>query len=383
MSVYLLDEKLAQKIVQRTMDIIDCNINIMDSKGKIIASGDLNRIGEIHDGALLVLSQGRIVDINEAVIHSLHGVRPGINLPLRVEGNIVGVIGLTGNPTSLKEFGKLVRMTAEMMLEQARLFNMLAQDTRLKEELVLNLIDSETITPSLVEWANRLGVDLSIPRVACIIEVDSGQLGIENARSELQNLQQLLKIPERDNLVAVLSLTELIILKPALNSFGRWEVEEQLARIKQLVGRMNESAKLNVRISLGNYFTGENSIYLSYRTAKTTLSIGKARLPKQRIYNYQDLILPVLLEQLKEGWQREELERPIKKLKLMDNNGVLVKTLLAWFENDMQTVATARALYIHRNTLEYRLHKIADLTGLNLSSTDDRFLLYMALHILS
>lgn len=365
------------------MDIIDCNINIMDSKGKIIASGDLNRIGEIHDGALLVLSQGRIVDINEAVIHSLHGVRPGINLPLRVEGNIVGVIGLTGNPTSLKEFGKLVRMTAEMMLEQARLFNMLAQDTRLKEELVLNLIDSEIITPSLVEWANRLGVDLSIPRVACIIEVDSGQLGIENARSELQNLQQLLKIPERDNLVAVLSLTELIILKPALNSFGRWEVEEQLARIKQLVGRMNESAKLNVRISLGNYFTGENSIYLSYRTAKTTLSIGKARLPKQRIYNYQDLILPVLLEQLKEGWQREELERPIKKLKLMDNNGVLVKTLLAWFENDMQTVATARALYIHRNTLEYRLHKIADLTGLNLSSTDDRFLLYMALHILS
>ncbi|TCP97731.1 CdaR family transcriptional regulator [Cricetibacter osteomyelitidis] len=381
MPAYLLDEKLAQKIVQRTMDIIDCNINIMDAKGKIIASGDINRIGEIHDGALLVLSQGRIVDINEAVIHSLHGVRPGINLPLHVDGNIVGVIGLTGNPATLKEFGRLVCMTAEMMLEQARLFDILAQDTRLKEELILNLIESESITPALMDWANRLGVDLSIPRVACIIEVDSGQLGIENARTELQNLQHLLKFPERDNLVAVVSLTELVILKPALNNFGRWDVDDQLVRIQQLVGRMNENAKLNVRIALGNYFTGDNSISLSYHTAKTTLQIGKERFPKKRIYSYQDLILPVLLNQLKEGWQKEELERPIRRLKLMDSNGVLVKTLLVWFENNMQTIATAKALYVHRNTLEYRLNKISDLTGLDLNSTDARFLLYMAVHI--
>ncbi|MDU8924787.1 CdaR family transcriptional regulator [Pasteurellaceae bacterium LIM206] len=382
MSPYLLDVKLAQKIVERTMDIIDCNVNIMDAKGKIIASGDINRIGEIHDGALLVLSQGRVVDIDEAVIHSLHGVRPGINLPLHVDGQIVGVIGLTGDPASLKEFGKLVCITAEMMLEQARLFNILAQDTRLKEELVLNLIEAESISPSLVEWANQLGVDLSLPRIACIIEIDSGQLGIENARAELQNLQELLKNPERDNLVAVLSLTELVILKPALNQYGRWDPKVHIERVNTLSSRMSESAKLNARIALGNYFTGDNAIALSYRTAKTTLQVGKSRLPNQRIYNYQDLILPVLLAQLKDGWQKDELERPIKKLQIMDNNGVLTKTIHAWFENNMQTIATAKALYIHRNTLEYRLNKISDLTGLDLTKTDDRFLLYMALHMM-
>ncbi len=383
MSVYLLDEKLAQKIVERTMDIINCNINIMDAKGRIIASGDLNRVGEIHDGALLALSQGRTVDIDKAVIHSLHGVRPGINLPLKLDGKIIGVIGLTGDPTSLKEFGKLVCMTAEMMLEQARLFDMLAQDTRLKEELVLNLINNKDNSASLADWANRLGVDLSMPRIACVIEVDSGQLSIENARSELQDLQSLLKVPERDNLVAISSLTELVVLKPALNAFGRWDVQEHLNRIQQLLSRMNEKAKLNVRIALGHYFPGENGVSLSYHTAKTALKIGKARLPKQRIYNYQELILPVLLDQLKDGWQKEELERPIRKLQLMDNNGILCKTLAVWFENNMQTVATAKALYVHRNTLEYRLNKIADLTGLNLNSTDDRFLLYMALHVTS
>lgn len=383
MPVYLLDEKLAQKIVQRTMEIIDCNINIMDAKGKIIASGDLNRIGEVHDGALLALSQGRIVDIDEAVVHSLHGVRPGVNLPLHIDGEIIGVIGLTGEPTGLKEFGKLVCMTAEMMLEQARLFNVLAQDTRLKEELILNLINADTVTQSMVEWANRLGVDLSIPRVACIIELDSAVLGISRAREELQNLQQLLKVPDRNNLIAILSLTELVILKPAFNSLGRWDPSYQLERIQQLLERVNEDVRGCIRISLGNYFPTENSISLSYHTAKTTLKIGKSRLPKQRVYNYQELILPVLLNQLKDGWQKEELERPLKKLKSADNNHVLVKTLFAWFENNMQTIATAKALYIHRNTLEYRLNKISDLTGLNLNSTDARFLLYMALHVVS
>ncbi len=381
MSVYLLDEKLAQEIVQRTMEIIGCNINIMDGHGRIIASGDTERIGKIHDGALLVLSQERVVNINADVTRNLQGVRPGINLPLRLDGKVVGVIGLTGDPVYLQEFARMVCMTAEMMLEQAHLFDMLAQDARLKEELILNLINADSITSSLKEWASRLGVDLSTPRVACIIEVDKDQLSVENVYNELQTLQNLLKNPERDNLVAILSLTELVILKPALNQSGQWDAHNHMERVRQLLSRMTEESTLSVRIALGNYFPDcDNGIALSYQTAKNTLQVGKSRYPNQRTYNYQDLILPVLLNQLSDGWQQKELDRTINKLKSIDNNGVLCKTLFSWFENDMQTNNTAKALHIHRNTLEYRLNKISDLTGLNIAHTDDRFLLYIAIH---
>nr|WP_301290636.1 CdaR family transcriptional regulator [Neisseria perflava] len=382
-SVYSLDKKLAQKIVERTMDIIGCNVNIMDAKGRIIASGDEERIGETHDGALLALSQERIVDI-DVDTKNLHGVRPGVNLPLRLDGEIIGVIGLTGDPLHLKEFGKMVCMTAEMMLEQARLFEMLAQDARLKEELILNLISAEQITPAMNEWANRLGVDLSMPRVVCIIEVESGHLGIDAVSNELHNLQNLLNYPERDNLVAILSLTQIVILKPALDAFGRWDVHNHMERVRLLVSRMNEQTSLNVRIALGNYFADcgeDNHIALSYQTAKTTLEVGMNRFPEQRIYNYQELVLPVLLNQLKDGWQRRELERTLDRLKHADKNGLLVKTLLAWFDHNMQAAATAQALFIHRNTLEYRLHKISELTRLDLNHTDDRFLLYIAVHM--
>ena len=56
MAGWHLDTKMAQDIVARTMRIIDTNINVMDARGRIIGSGDRERIGELHEGALLVLS---------------------------------------------------------------------------------------------------------------------------------------------------------------------------------------------------------------------------------------------------------------------------------------------------------------------------------------
>ncbi|KGT87657.1 CdaR family transcriptional regulator [Pantoea sp. JGM49] len=381
MATYHLDARLAQDIVARTMQIIDSNVNVMDARGRIIGSGDRERIGELHEGALLVLSQGRVVDIDEAVAKHLHGVRPGINLPLRIDGEIVGVIGLTGQPAALRHYGELVCMTAEMMLEQARLLHMLAQDSRLREELVLNLIRSDTLSPALSEWAQRLGIDLNQPRVVAVVEVDSGQLGVDSAMSELQHLQTLLTTPDRDNLIAIVSLTEMVVLKPALNAHGRYDQDDHRRRVDQLLQRMKESGQVRMRIALGNFFTGPGSIARSYRTARTTMMVGKQRMPEQRSFFYQDLVLPVLLDSLRGGWQANELARPLAKLKANDNNGLLRRTLVAWFSHNVQPSATARALFIHRNTLEYRLNRISELTGLNLGNFDDRLLLYVALQL--
>ncbi|WP_348235024.1 sugar diacid recognition domain-containing protein, partial [Salmonella enterica] len=79
----------------RTLRIIDTKINAMEARRRINCSCDRERIGELHEGVLLVLSQGRVGDIDDAVARHLHGVRQGINLPLRLEGDIVGVNGLT------------------------------------------------------------------------------------------------------------------------------------------------------------------------------------------------------------------------------------------------------------------------------------------------
>ncbi|MFR3707785.1 MAG: hypothetical protein ACLTXH_10585 [Enterobacter hormaechei] len=163
-----------------------------------------------------------------------------------------------------------------MMLEQSRLMHLLAQDSRLREELVMNLIQAEEHTPALSEWAQRLGIDLNQPRVVAVIEVDSGQLGVDSAMVELQQLQNMLATPERNNLVAIVSLTEMVVLKPALNQFGRWDAEDHRRRVELLIERMKENGQLRFRVALGNYFTGPGSIARSWRTARTTMMVGNS-----------------------------------------------------------------------------------------------------------
>lgn len=77
----------------------------------------------------------------------------------------------------------------------------------------------------------------------------------------------------------------------------------------------------------------------------------------------------------------DALARPLARLKSMDNNGLLRRTLAAWFRHNVQPLATSKALFIHRNTLEYRLNRISELTGLDLGKFDDRLLLYVALQL--
>ncbi|MDW5418310.1 sugar diacid recognition domain-containing protein [Iodobacter sp. CM08] len=378
----LLNARLAQEIVDRTMAIISCNVNVIDASGTLIGSGDRSRIGQQHEGALLVLSQQRTVEIDDAMAQQLHGVRPGVNLPLRLAGQIVGVVGITGQPDAVRHYGELVRMTAEMSLEQARLIQALGRDTRYREELVLQLIKGEAAPHSDLEaWAQKLGVDIRRPRVVAVIEVDSGALGIDAALAELQELQTLLSTPERDNLVATVSLTELVVLKPALDHQGRWNPEEHRQRVHDLLTRVASKSKLGVRIALGQYFCAANAVALSYQSAVTTLQTGKARNPERACFFYQDLSLPVLLAGLNSGWQAAQLRIPLKKLEQQDSNGQLRKTLAAWFACDTRPVEAAQALHIHRNTLDYRLSRIEAVTGLTLSKTDERFLLYAALQL--
>ncbi|OCG26101.1 transcriptional regulator [Gilliamella sp. wkB108] len=382
MSPYSLTPKIAQQIVERTMKIIDCNINVMDANGCIIGSGDLERIGEIHEGAMLAISQKRIVSIDSTMVKRLQGVKPGINLPLKLNDHIVGVIGLTGEPSDIRQFGELVCMSAEMMMEQTQLLQELSYDNRLKEELILTLIDKEILPDSMVQWVKRLDIDLNLPRVVGMIEVDSGQLGIDTAMSELQNLQTQVQILSKHNLVAIKSITELVVLIPALNRYGRWDLLEHKKKLEQLVIDIKNTTQLDIRISLGNYFDQHPyPLVKSYQTAHTTMIIGKQRMPDIRNYYYQQLILPVLLHGLSYDWQAEELLLPLKKLRMGDNNGVLQKTLQTWFKNNVHSGNTAKELFIHRNTLEYRLNKIAGLTGLNLDKFDDRLLLYIGLQL--
>lgn len=272
-------------------------------------------------------------------------------------------------------------MAAEAMLEQAGLLRLLARDARLREEVTLGLIRTDGPTPALAGWAERLGIALDLPRVAAVIEVESDTLDLDAMLVELQRLHTLLSTPERGNLTAATALNELVVLKPALDRRGQWNVDEQRRRAHTLLERMRASSPLRIRLALGQYFPQPNGLALSHQIARTTMRIGKARTPGADAFFFDDYRLPVLVDDLRQAWQAEELRKPLQALLTQDRRGQLLQTLSCWFANGMRMTPTAKALGIHRNTLDYRMQRIQDLCAVNLGVTDDCMRLYLALQM--
>ncbi len=297
MSTYL-DPHLARMIVEKTMSVINFNVNIMDELGIILWSGDLERIGQKHEGALLVLSQQRIVNIDENALKILKGVKPGINIPLWMENKIVGVLGLTGNPEQLHDYGALVAKIAEMIIEQARMQQSFEQNSRLREELALSLIRNRTYSNNIIDLSNTLDVDLTKKRLVIIGDVSSGQLGVTTAISELKSLLNYVEDLTNDDLMAIVSLTEIIILKTIKYTDNKKEFYLLKNKYIELAKQINKSLKIKINFSIGNYIDGDGGLYESYQTAKSTLKVGKRRLYEDDCFSYFDLEFPVLVDAL-------------------------------------------------------------------------------------
>ncbi|MCS3456620.1 carbohydrate diacid regulator [Aeromonas sp. BIGb0405] len=363
-----LNEQLARQIVTRAMKILSFSVNVMDEQGLIIASGNPERLHQRHEGAVLALTDNRVVEISEATAQQLKGVRPGINLPIAYQGALIGVIGISGDPDIVRAYAELVRMTAELILEQAALTEQLQWDKRHKEELVLQLIRGEGRVDQLQQAAHFLALDLAKPRVVAVLSLE------EADPARLRELVQLLEYPERDNLVAINGLDEIVVLKPAQLNDGVWQSSQERTRIKQLLARIPD---FKVRIGVGDYFPGIEGLVLSYQTARDTLRRGRRQAPRKQVYFFEDYRLPVLLGSLADSWQATQLLAPLRALAKQDSKGVLYKTLRQYFLQDCDLHRTAELLFIHPNTLRYRLTRIEQITGLNINKLDDKFLLYL------
>lgn len=373
-----LSTRLAQDIVARTMRIIPFNVNVMDANGVILASGDAARVGELHDGALLALAKRTTVEVDEASARLMHGAKPGINLPLVVGGRLCGAVGLSGEPDAVRQFGELVRLTAEMILEQASLAGELQRDSRYREAFVLNLIRPDAAArPDLLAWGRRLGLDFNRTQVVFLVELRDAQLADDQALAAVQRLQMALLARQPALLSATAGPHELVVL----DAFEPEADEARaLARRQQsLAALVGELSPVPATLAMGLASTGIDAAAVSYQSAQAAARIGRRRDPEARWFSYYALALPVLLSGLDAGWQAAELQRPVALLARDRSGPTLRRTLETWFGCDESSAATAASLHIHRNTLDYRLRRVEELTGLQLARSEDRLLLYVSL----
>jgi carbohydrate diacid regulator len=364
-----LNKQLAQEIVDRTMGIIGRNINVMDHNGIIIGSGDKKRIDDIHGGAVIVLERGEGFTISEEEAKRFHGVKAGVNLPITFNGKIVGVIGITGNPEEILNFGELVRMAAELSLQQAVLINEIQWDERLKEELVSQIIHFDGQLDSLFyERSKRMDIDFELSRTAIILFTTDSKKTFEFLKDRLEKAD--LSLVQHDRIIILKNI-------PPGNRSQAVNYAKQMA--DSWIKGLKETKGINIKASIGDFHDGLTGIARSYRQAAEALNAGLKLSPDSSIYTYNEFHLPVFLLASAKAGLTGDLESLSKTFTDKDPKGELIETLLTFigFNGDMN--AAARQLYIHRNTLRYRLDKITDITGKDPRKTTELFHLYIAI----
>ncbi|MFL0498792.1 sugar diacid recognition domain-containing protein [Priestia megaterium] len=354
-------KELAQKIVCRTMEIIDCNINVMNEKGVIIGSGDKKRINHIHEGALMLLKNSSSYEITQQQADTLRGAKPGVNLPIFFNGEIVGVVGLTGLPQQIRNYGELVRMGAEMIFQEMILIEEIQWDERLKEELVHQLLQQEDPLDSLFfDRANRFDINLYLPRVALIVTADNRHEVMKLVKKYIANSDLYAMLPDG------------VVLLKSIEAGSAKSYAEQLE--KQL-----RASDFPYKLSAGSVQADFKGLHVSYQQAKDTLAVGSKLHPEVSFYCYSDYQIPVLLRQRADFQENHDLLYHYEKLKEYDRKKELIETLTTYIEENGEGSTTAKKLFIHRNTLSYRLDKIQDITGKDPRKVKDLFELYVAL----
>ncbi|WP_304413570.1 sugar diacid recognition domain-containing protein, partial [Halobacillus sp. BBL2006] len=170
----LIPKEVAQSIVNETESIMNKNINFMDEESKIIASLDHQRIGDFHEGAAEVLrtEQKVVISSNQTYL----GAKPGINLPVRLHDQVVGVIGITGDPDEVNQLGALLQRMTEILIKEAYLDEQVELENQARETFVNEWINNRFEDEKL--FATRgwmFGINIYKPRVAVLLEMSGFQ----------------------------------------------------------------------------------------------------------------------------------------------------------------------------------------------------------------
>ncbi|MBF8793309.1 helix-turn-helix domain-containing protein [Pseudomonas monteilii] len=362
--MFELDHDLAQDIVDRAMAILPCNVNVMDSQGLILGSGEPERINTRHEGAQLVLANGRIVELDVDAAKCLKGVQPGVNLPLMLDGRLIGVLGLTGDPQQLRTYGELVRMTAEMLLAQRHL--QVEQQWRRQrcDDLLALLLGSSGDSPRLLDEARQLGLKPQLARVPCLFELESGP--------PAETLAGWFMSRFPDSWCVSPSRHSLLWCRPASVALDEQRLVERLARHGWQVERL----------ALGNVAHSLEQLRRGYRRIRDLLAYGREVLPGERLLSLGRYRLPALLWRHRNDDALEELLEPLQRIRAKDTSGQLLATLRAWCAHDGQSQACADALGIHRNSLRYRLERIAEVGEVDPLRLEGMLSLYLGLQLL-
>ncbi len=237
-----------------------------------------------------------------------------------------------------------------------------------------NLLLDNLLLVDIYNRAKKLHIEVSVPRTVFLVEARMEKDGIV---TEL--LKGMFSVQSGDYVTAV-DESSVILIKALENGYHQTDLENIADTI---VSMMNAEAMLNVKVAYGAVVQELKDVSKSYKEAKMALEVGKIFYAEKAVVAYSALGIGRLIYQLPVNLCKIFIDEIFGDNVPSELDDETLNTLNKFFENNLNVSETSRQLFVHRNTLVYRIEKIQKSTGLDLRCFDDALTFKIALMVVN
>ncbi len=349
---------ISNQILQNTIDglrqITKVEFMILDAEGTVLAA-NMSEVGDYTSSVMAFATS----PAESQVVNGCHFFKVFDEQHLEFmilalgEGEMAGTVGKIA-----------VFQIQELIVAYKERFD--------KDNFIKNLLLDNLLLVDIYNRAKKLHVDINARRVVLIVE-----LGEEREGDEMERVRSLFTGRTKDFVTAV-DEHNIIVVK----ELGEKDDYEDINKTANLIAStFRDRAKSHVRVSYGTIVGEIKEVSRSYKEASMALDVGKIFFEEKEVIAYSTLGIGRLIYQLPIPLCKMFIKEIFEGKSLDEFDEETLTTINKFFENSLNVSETSRQLYIHRNTLVYRLDKLQKTTGLDLRVFEDAITFKIALMV--
>lgn len=350
-----MSNRLFQGIIHQMGEAIERTVGVIDENSVVVACSDLGRIGEIAENVTIEA----VGSSDEAVINGYTYKTFGSG----VKNDYIVMV--SGDDTPARKYADLLAIS----LTNYKQFYDERYD---KNNFIKNVILDNILPGDIYLKARELRFNNEVSRVCILIKAVS-----KTDVSAYEVIQTLFPDKNKDFVINI-NETDTVLVKEVKPDTETKDLEKLAASI---VDTLAGEFYTRCVVGIGTTVTGIKKLAHSFKEAQVAIEVGKVFETERTIVSYEKLGIARLIYQLPTTLCEMFLHEVFNKNSIESLDQETLFTIQKFFENSLNVSETSRKLFVHRNTLVYRLEKIKKLTGLDLREFEDAIVFKVALMV--
>ncbi len=350
-----MSNRLFQGVIHQMRDATDRIIGVIDDNGVVIACSELGKIGETRVGVREELSYNADTAVIDGYTYRSVGQNTKLDNVVFVEGD-----------------DKLAESTAAILAVSLSNIKNLYDEKYDKCSFIKNIILDNILPSDIYIKGKELRFNAEESRVAFLIKFYG-----KSDMLPYEMVQNMFPDKNRDYVISV-GENDIVLVKEIRQGTDTKEIEKIATGIAQTL-----SSEFYTKVAIGISTVVDNikDLARAYKESQVAIEVGKVFDTEKNIISYENLGIGRLIYQLPTTLCEMFLQEVFKKGSIESLDRETLMTVQCFFENNLNVSETSRKLFVHRNTLVYRLEKIKKLTGLDLREFDDAIVFKVALMV--